>query len=151
MRFLGVVGLCLAISACAGTIQAPTSPVRDVALAQRLGADERGMREYVLVLLRTGPYVAQSEEERARLFEGHFANINRLAEQGKLLVAGPMEQNDHQYRGVFILNVATISEAQALVANDPTVTSGIFAPEYFEWYASAALVETPSIHSRIAP
>ena len=151
MRVWREVGLCLAVSACAGTTTAPAMPVRDVALVQRLGADERGMREYVLVLLHTGPYTAQSEAESARLFEGHFANISRLAEQGKLLVAGPMEQNDHQYRGVFILNVGTIAEAQALVANDPTVASGIFTPEYFEWYASAALVETPNIHSRIAP
>jgi uncharacterized protein YciI len=151
MRFWIGVGLCLAISASAGTNQAGPSTVRDVELAQRLGADERGMRKYVLVLLRTGLYVAKSEDERARLFEGHFANINRLAEQGKLLVAGPMEQNDQQYRGVFILSVSTISEAQAMVADDPTVASGIFLPAYFEWYASAALVETANIHRRIAP
>jgi len=152
MRFAGFAVLFLALAACVSAhSQTPPAPVRDAALAQRLGADERGMRQYILVILRTGPYVTQSDEERARLFEGHFANINRLAEQGKLLVAGPIDQNDHNYRGIFVFNVATIAEAQALVANDPTVTSGIFSPEYYEWYASAALVELPDIHRRIAP
>ena len=150
MRLSTLLGPCLLLAACASADQASAPPARDAALAQRLGADERGMRQYVLVLLRTGPYVTQNEEERARLFEGHFANINRLADQGKLIIAGPIDQNDRQYRGVFVFNVATIDEARALVADDPTVTSGIFTPEYYEWYASAALMETPNIHRRIA-
>jgi len=33
----------------------PPAVAYDAALAQRTGADERGMRRYVLVILRTGP------------------------------------------------------------------------------------------------
>jgi uncharacterized protein len=41
-------------------------------------------------------------------------NISRLARLNKLVVAGPMEKNDHNYRGIFILNVKTPEEAREL-------------------------------------
>ena len=52
----------------------------DDALAKRLGADARGMKMYVLVLLKTGPKPDLPKEENERAFAGHFANITRLAE-----------------------------------------------------------------------
>jgi uncharacterized protein YciI len=148
MRAALFLALIATLAACA---HAPPPSRDDAALAQRLGADERGMRAYVLVMLRTGAYTPQSDEERDRLFEGHFANISRRAEEGTLVVAGPMGANDNQYRGILIFSVATIAEAQALVATDPTVAVGVFAPEYYEWYGSAALMEVPEIHHRLEP
>jgi uncharacterized protein YciI len=141
------------LAACEHTASpgATVTPTFDAALAQRLGGDERGMRQYVLVVLRTGPYTPQSDDERASLFEGHFANMNRLADEGKLLVAGPLGQNDRQYRGIFVFDVTTIEEAQALVATDPTVARGVFVAELYPWYGSAALRETNAIHRRITP
>ncbi len=35
--------------------EAKPPPGSDAALAERLGADQRGMKSYVLVLLKTGP------------------------------------------------------------------------------------------------
>lgn len=61
----------------------------DSVLAKRLGADERGMRKYVLAILKTGPYTPASPKEKDSLFQGHFANIERLAKAGQLSVAGP--------------------------------------------------------------
>lgn len=150
MRFLSSM-VALALSACAHDAPPATAQSFDAALAQRFGADERGMRQYVLVILRTGPYTPASEEERNTLFEGHFANINRRAEEGKLLVAGPLGNNERQYRGIFIFNVATIEEAQALVSTDPSIERGVFVAEFYPWYGSAALVETPAIHRRVTP
>jgi len=75
----------------AKTPVAKSAPVYDAALAKSLGADEHGMRSYVLVILKTGPKKATDKAERAKIFEGHFANMNRLAEDGKLAVAGPLD------------------------------------------------------------
>ncbi len=66
-------------------------------------------------------------------------NINRLANMNKLVVAGPMEKNDHNYRGIFILNVKTTEEAKELLDTDPTIKNHIFEVELYEWYGSAAL------------
>jgi uncharacterized protein YciI len=155
MRFLIGIAFALVMAACAhassNSVSTTTPAARDAALADRLGADERGMRQYMMVILRTGPYTPQSDDERDALFEGHFANMRRLSDEGKLLLAGPIGENDRQYRGIFIFDVATIEEAQALVATDPTVARGVFVAELYPWYGSAALMEAPSIHRRIAP
>lgn len=49
----------------------------DAELAKRYGADERGMRQYVLVVLKTGPTPVTDPEKRKAMFAGHFANMER--------------------------------------------------------------------------
>jgi uncharacterized protein len=127
---------------------APTATY-DAALAQRLGADERGMKLYMMVILTTGPKTDLSDAERNELFAGHMANIGRLADAGKLVVAGPMSKNERGYRGIFVLNVDTEEAAKELLQSDPAVAAGVFAFEAYGWYATAALQETLAIHRRI--
>ena len=137
----------------AGAAAQSTTPTRkpqyDADLAKRLGADERGMRSYVLAILRTGPANITDKDARAKLFQGHFAMINRLAEEGKLSVAGPLDDPKGEYRGIYVFNVATIEEAQKLTETDPSIKAGIFKVEFIKWYASAGLMELTNIHNRI--
>ena len=111
----------------------------DSTLARQLGADERGMKTYILVILKTGPADIQDKELRDSLFAGHFANMDRLAAEKKLVLAGPMSSNERQYRGIFLYDVKTLEEAEEFLKDDPTVTSGIFEIELYRWYGSAAL------------
>jgi uncharacterized protein YciI len=125
-------------------------PAFDAELAKRLGADERGMKMYVMCILKTGPKDAEVKgDQRKEIFAGHFANINQLAGEGKLVVAGPFGKNDRSYRGLYIFNVPTIEEAEKLVVLDPAVKAGVFVPELTLWYGSAAMMEVPSIHKRV--
>jgi uncharacterized protein len=122
----------------------------DPELAKRLGADERGMKMYVFCILRTGPEDATVQgEERKAIFEGHFANIGRLAEEGKLAVAGPFGKNDRSYRGLYIFNVATVEEAERLVMLDPAVEAGVLVAELTPWYGTAALMTVNDTHRKI--
>jgi len=122
----------------------------DPELAKRLGADERGMKMYVLCILKTGPKDAEiTGDQRKEIFAGHFANIGRLADEGKLAVAGPFGKNDKAYRGLYIFNVATIEEAEKLVMLDPAVKAGVFVPELTPWYATAALMVVNDTHKKI--
>ena len=68
-------------------------PVRaqDVDLAKSLGANENGMRSYVLVLLRTGPTRVPDGPQRDAMFKGHFANMERLGKEKKLVMAGTLD------------------------------------------------------------
>ena len=109
------------------------------ALADSLGADEYGMKMYVLVLLKSGPTQISDHAKSDSLFNGHMKNIQRLVNEGKLVVAGPLEKNEKGYRGIFILNVKTIEEARALLQTDPTIKAKVLDAELYNWYGSAAL------------
>lgn len=110
----------------------------DKALADSLGADDYGMKKYVLVILKTGTATVDKKTSDS-LFAGHMKNMGRMADIGKLTVAGPLQKNDHNYRGIFILNVATIEEAKALLETDPAVKARVLDADLYGWYGSAAL------------
>ena len=114
-------------------------PTFDKSLADSLGADKNGMKQYVMVILKTGPNDVKDKVLRAQYFKGHFENINRMAESGKLIIAGPFDTNNKKYRGLFILNVTDFSEAEKLIQEDPTIKEKIFDVEMFHWYGGAAL------------
>jgi len=143
--------LALALIIIIPVAMAADKPAFDPELAKKLGADERGMKMYVLCILKTGPKDAEIKgEERKKIFEGHFANITRLADEGKLAVAGPFDDNDKSWRGLYIFNVATIAEAEKLVLLDPAVKAEVFVADLTPWYATAALMVVPETHKRIA-
>ena len=113
------------------------------------GADEMGMRQYVLVILKSSPTPVPAGPERDEMFRGHFANMKRLSDQGKLLLAGPLDGQDG-WRGLFVLDVAEIAEAEALVATDPVVAKGEMIPECHQFYGSAALRFVRETHPKLA-
>jgi uncharacterized protein YciI len=127
----------------------PVSPMFDEALATELGADEYGMRQYVLVILKTGPTPMPAGEARDEMFRGHFANMKRLAADGKLALAGPLDGVDG-WRGLFVLAVSDLEEAAALVATDPVVMHGEMVAEYHKYYGSAALMLVNEAHEKVA-
>ena len=120
----------------------------DARLAQKLGADEYGMKNYVMVFLKEGPNKLKDSVARAALQNAHLKNILRLAAEGKLIVAGPFLDNQ-DIKGIFIFNVSTIDEAKKLTETDPAVKAGTLIMELHPWYGSAALVETLAIHKTI--
>lgn len=157
MRHLSIMiiaaGVLLAIAAgsSAQTPETKVNPKYDAELAKKLGADDIGMRQYVLAILKTGPNdTIVKGDERKKAFEGHFANMTRLANEGKLAIAGPFGSNDKTFRGLFILAVTTIDEAKALAETDPSIKSGIFIVDYVPWYGSAALMQVTETHGKIA-
>lgn len=86
----------------------------------------------VLVVLKSGSRVAEySPEERGRLQGEHMANIMRLASERKLCLAGPFgpEKPDPTWRGIFVFDVPTLSNARALTDTDPAVKAGVLAME----------------------
>lgn len=123
-------------------------PKYDAALAKELGADEYGMRSYVMTVLKTGPAEISDAEDRNRIFRGHFANMKRLAEEKKLVLAGPFIEGGEK-RGLYIFNVPTIEEAKELVKTDPAVEAGIFVPEFTKYYGTAALMGVNETHLKI--
>jgi uncharacterized protein YciI len=142
----------LAVCLVCGSVEAqspPPKPAFDAELARTVGADEYGMRKYVLVVLKTGPTPMPAGKERDEMFKGHFANINRLAAEGKLALAGPFD-GVNGWRGLFILAVQDIEEAKQLTATDPVINNGEMMAEYHKYYGSAALMLVNEGHSKVA-
>jgi uncharacterized protein YciI len=148
----------LLVAACAlamtGNLhaQAPAAaaaPAFDADLARSVAADEYGMRKYVLVILKSGPNPVPAGKERDEMFKGHFANMKRLAAEGKLAVAGPLDGVDG-WRGLYILAVPEIEEAKQMVATDPVVAKGEMVAEFHKYYGSAALMLVNEQHSKLA-
>jgi uncharacterized protein YciI len=129
----------------------PVAAVYDAALAKRLGADEHGMRHYVLVILKTGPKRMPEGKERDAMFAGHFANIGRLAKEGKLAVAGPFSDDPAGWRGLFVFAVDDVDEARRLTETDPVIRNGEMVAEYHSWYGSAATMLVAELHEKLTP
>ena|ERR1700692_3887454 len=120
----------------------------DSVLAKKQGADQYGMKHYVMAFLKTGFNQITDSLKKTELQKAHLKNIIRLANEGKLVVAGPF-LDDQPVEGIFIFNVETIEEAKALTNTDPAIQSGELVMELRPWYGSAALVEITALHQKI--
>jgi len=133
--FLFLLILCFAMFSFAQTSNAN----HDKKPAKTFHSDASGMKMYVLVLLKEGSHNVTDKVVRDSLFKDHFATINRLITQKKMVVAGEVVKNDLAYRGAFILDVSTMEEAKLLLAHDPILTEKILDTEFYYWYGPAAL------------
>lgn len=121
----------------------------DAVLAEKFGADEYGMKQYVLAFLKSGPNRDQDSITAEKLQRAHLDNIIRLAKEKKLVVAGPF-MDDTEVRGIYIFNVASIEEARKLTETDPAIKAGRLVMELHPWYGPAGLMALDSIQKKIS-
>lgn len=115
----------------------------------KYGADEYGMKRYVMALLKRGPNRHHDSATVARIQKGHMDNISRMAENGDLVLAGPF-LDDGEIRGIYIFNTETIEDAKALTKSDPAIQSGRLIMELHPWYGSAAIMELNNLHEKFS-
>lgn len=86
-----------------------------------------------LGFLRRGPkWTPERTAATAEIQKGHMANIQRLADMKKLVVAGPFGGNGDM-RGIFVFKVASLQEAKVLAETDPAVQAGRLAIDMHTW------------------
>src|SRR5439155_10819102 len=81
------------------------------------------MKTVYFGFLKKGPNRKDGDDkapEVQELQKAHLANINRLAETKKLIMAGPFG-DDGELRGIFVFRVDSLKEAQDLAATDPMI------------------------------
>jgi uncharacterized protein YciI len=127
----------------------PQTSQYDSELAKKVNADDYGMSRYVMAFLKAGPNRDQDSTTAMALQRAHLDNINRLAEEGKLVLAGPF-LDDGELRGIYVFNVATVEEARQLTETDPAIKAGRLAMELHPWYGSAALKLLNEWHGKVA-
>ncbi len=137
-----IITLLILVFATTTAMAQKTNPDYDADLAEKLGADEYGMKKYIFVILKTGSNESEDKEFKSNCFSGHLKNIERLVKEKKMIIAGPMFKNAKSYRGIFILDIPTIEEVELLLkTTDPAIKNDFLEPELYEWYGSAALPE----------
>lgn len=131
------------------TEQKQTKLTYDSLKAKEFGADQYGMKKYVMAFLKKGPNRNMDEDSAMKLQMAHLENIGKMAEEGKLVLAGPFF-GEQDLRGIYIFNVESIAEAEALTNTDPAIKVGSLEMELLEWYGSAALVGVNDIHKTLS-
>ena len=91
------------------------------------------MKRYWLVLLQKGPNRNQDSISAEKIQAAHMANINRLAKEGKLVMAGPIGVED-DLRGIFLMNCSDSTEVENFVKTDSAVITGRLVMKYYPWW-----------------
>jgi uncharacterized protein YciI len=97
---------------------------------------------YVGFLYRGARWTPEQTAETEALQKGHLANIMKLAQEGKLLVAGPFTDGG-DLRGLYVFRVGSMAEAQSLGETDPAVKAGRLRLEFHPWFAAKNITVTP--------
>ena len=105
---------------------------------QKIGSRQIRNEKYMFIILKSGK-TELTDKAKERTYKGHLTNIGKLAEAGKLIVAGPFLERMTKLQRYFILNSDNKEEAETLLKSDPAIAAGIFDVEIYPWYGSAAL------------
>lgn len=77
-----------------------------------------GQTSYTFIFLNKNQEAPTiTKEESQKIMEGHMANINKLAQEGKLLAAGPFEGGG----GIFVFRKASQEELTEWLSADPGI------------------------------
>lgn len=93
------------------------------------------MNTVYLGFLKKGPNRKEGDgdtPEVQELQKAHLANINRLADTKKLVMAGPFGDNG-ELRGLFVFRVNSMKEAEDLAATDPMIKIDRLRLELHAW------------------
>lgn len=100
------------------------------------------MTTYYVGFLYSGSKTAPEESaETEALQKAHLANIQRLFEEGKLLLAGPFTDGG-DLRGIYVFRVGSMAEAMALAETDAAVKAGRLRLEFHPWFAAKNITVT---------
>lgn len=94
---------------------------------------------YLGFLSRGEKWTPEKTPATEDLQKAHLANINRLAQMKKLVVAGPFGDNG-DLRGIFVFRVASLEEAKTLATTDPAVQAGRLAIDLHPWMVPVGIL-----------
>lgn len=89
-------------------------------------------------------------EQLAEIGAGHFANMDVLKGEGKLLLAGPFYDplpdlgELPAWRGVYIFATDQLADVATWTATDPGMVAGVFAADTYLLDGTATLAELPA-------
>ncbi|MGC3997758.1 MAG: YciI family protein [Anaeromyxobacter sp.] len=146
MRPLLALAACLALALEPRASPATLAPASAAAApAAPAPAAPPGMEAVQLVLLlRPEGWKPLPDAEAQAIQAQHLAHLQKMGAAGKLLVAGPFDdQRDPVYRGACIYRVGSVEEARALAEQDPAVRAGRLRVEVLTWWTEKGYMTFP--------
>ena len=98
------------------------------------------MKQYWLVLLFSGGVRSQDTATASKIQKAHINNIERLAAEGKIIMAGPMGDNGN-LRGIFIMDGKDSSEIANHIKVDSAIVTGRLRFEIHPWWTAKGKYE----------
>lgn len=98
------------------------------------------MKRYWLVLLYRGNTKGQDTLSAAKIQKAHMNNIERLAADGKIIMAGPMGGKG-DLRGIFVMDGKDSSEIAGHVKIDSAIVTGRLRFEIHPWWTAKGKYE----------
>jgi uncharacterized protein YciI len=98
----------------------------------------------LVLLIRPQQPTDYPPEKLEEIQRAHLAHIGAMAATGKLVIAGPFdEQSDVRFRGLELFRVATVEEARKLAQEDPAVQAGRLEVVSMTWYFQKGALAFP--------
>jgi uncharacterized protein YciI len=97
---------------------------------------ERMTRVYLVLLKKGAAWTPESTPATQAIQDEHMANIRALWHAGKMIIAGPVEDEGGDLRGIFVFKAASLEEARARAATDPAVKAGRLTAVVYPWWVA---------------
>ena len=102
-------------------------------LASKQETKTEDMKQYWMVMLYKGANRMHSESDAEKIQQAHLANINWLAENGTIIMAGPMGY-DKDLRGLFIMDGKDSAQIAGYIKSDSAIITGRLRFEIHPWW-----------------
>ncbi len=123
------------------------------AMAQSAGESSAGESSadpqpslYWVFLVTGKPMAGVDQSEIETMQNAHLENFRKLAEDGRLVTAGPLSDPEGKLRGIVILSARNQNEVAEMFTHDPYIQGG-----YMEVVATPMEFEIGKIRTRVTP
>ena len=88
---------------------------------------------YTLRPKRVDMLLSGPSPEEAETLRDHVSYLERLAEEGRVLLAGRTQTEDESTFGIVLITAASEADANDIMTNDPAIRGGIMAGQLFPY------------------